>query len=204
MQNVFVTGATGFIGRHLVNRLLQEGVQIHCLVRNSSIVDHLQTDRVHIVRGNLDSRSTYESELAKCDTVFHLAGMRFGASAELLNDVNGIACGQLADACAAMPTPPVMVFLSSLAAAGPPENGRPRREDDPPAPISNYGRSKRLGEIELQKRADRLPITIIRPGIVFGPNDLAMASMYKSIYRFRIHIVIGFRYTPQLSTDSCR
>ena len=199
MQNVFVTGATGFIGRHLVNRLLRNQIQVHCLVRETSRVDHLQCDGVELVYGQLQDRSSYRAALEKCDTVFHVAGLRFGASVELLNQINGSACGILADACADLNKPPRLVYVSSLAAAGPPANGRPRIENDAPEPISNYGRSKRLGEVQLQERASELPITIVRPGIVFGPNDPAMASMYRSIYRFRLHFVIGFRYTPQLS-----
>ena len=199
MRNVFMTGATGFIGRHLVNRLLNDQINVYCLVREKSNVDHLQRDGIELIVGDLQQRSTYTDALEKCDTVFHVAGMRFGAHAQQLNEINGRVCGTLADACAQTSNPPTLVYVSSLAAAGPPENGRPRIENDPPLPISNYGRSKRMGEVQLQHRAADLPITIIRPGIVFGPNDPAMASMYKSIYRFRLHLVIGFLYTPNLS-----
>ena len=198
MRNVFVTGATGFIGRHLVKKLLNEQVEIHCLVRAGSDVRHLDHERIQLVYGQVQEPDAYREFLAECDTVLHVAGMRFGATSKILNEVNGNACGMIADASIAAGVSK-LVYVSSLAAAGPPENGRPREECDPPLPISNYGRSKRLGETELQKRASDLAITVIRPGIVFGPNDPAMASMFKSIYRFRLHLVIGFLYTPQLS-----
>jgi nucleoside-diphosphate-sugar epimerase len=73
-----------------------------------------------------------------------------------------------------------------------------RDESEPPTPISNYGRSKRLGEIELQKRAGKLPITVVRPGVVFGPRDPHNLSVFRSIYRARLHLVVGFR-TARLS-----
>jgi nucleoside-diphosphate-sugar epimerase len=55
-----------------------------------------------------------------------------------------------------------------------------------------------LGEIELQRRAGELPITVIRPGIVYGPADRNVAVLFRAIYRTRVHVVIGFR-TPPLS-----
>ena len=59
-----------------------------------------------------------------------------------------------------------------------------------------YGNSKREGEVELQKQAGDLPITIVRPGIVFGPRDVQTAVMFRSIYRLRLHMVVGFRTPP--------
>jgi nucleoside-diphosphate-sugar epimerase len=73
-----------------------------------------------------------------------------------------------------------------------------RDESDPPAPISHYGRSKRLGEEELHKRAGGLPVTVVRPAVVFGPGDPYGASIYQSIHRARLHMVVGFR-TPRLA-----
>jgi nucleoside-diphosphate-sugar epimerase len=68
----------------------------------------------------------------------------------------------------------------------------------PPAPISQYGRSKRAGEVALQQRGDRLPVTILRPGIVYGTRDPKMAAIFQAIARTGIHFTIGFQ-TPRLS-----
>jgi len=70
----------------------------------------------------------------------------------------------------------------------------------PPAPISQYGRSKRAGEVALQQRANRLPITILRPGIVYGPRDPKGAAVFQAIapdeapYSLRIRNQNMFRY----------
>ena len=70
---------------------------------------------------------------------------------------------------------------TSLAAAGPAIGDRPRRESDPPAPVSNYGRSKRAGEQAIEQFAAKIPITIVQPAIVFGEADPQMRSVFRSV-----------------------
>jgi nucleoside-diphosphate-sugar epimerase len=94
------------------------------------------------------------------------------------------------------PNPPQLLLVSSLAAAGPAARGQIRIEADPPAPISNYGRSKLAGEEEAIERADKFPVTIVRPGCVFGPHDKAMLPLFQTIQRFRFHPVPGWRHPP--------
>jgi len=199
IKTAFVTGATGFIGSHLLERLHQADCEVRCLVRSAS--RFLPTPRAGImpVEGTLDDPGSYRQALAGCDAVFHLGGL-VGASRQAdLYRINGTATAELADACVALPSPPRLVFFSSLAAAGPPPIDRAfRDESDGPAPVSDYGRSKRAGEMALQRRADRLPITILRPGIVYGPRDPKMAAIFQAIARTGIHFTIGFQ-TPRLS-----
>lgn len=199
MQTVFVTGATGFIGRSLVRRLLDRGCEVRCLVRPGSTAVGRVADGAVPVTGGLDAPDSYRAALDGCDTVFHLGGLVAAPRKEELFRINGGATRMLADACARQPTPPRLVFVSSLAAAGPPPVGRDKRDEaDMPQPISLYGASKREGEVALQQRADRLPITILRPGIVFGPDDPKVAAVFQTIAMTGIHFTIGFR-TPRLS-----
>ncbi len=200
MRHAFVTGATGFIGSRLVASLIDKGVHCRCLVRSRSNVDHLRHDAIELVPGTLTEPDSYRNAIRNCDVVFHVAGMKFGRPFDELKSVNGRGCADLADGCRAVPTPPRLIYMSSLAAAGPPPAGKSVREEtDSPQPISRYGESKRLGETLLEARAADMPITVLRPGIVFGPGDTAMAALYRSIYRFRLHLVVGFKHTPALS-----
>lgn len=199
MQNVFVTGASGFIGGHVVKELTRRGVHVKCLVRASSNVAALTSDKLELVQGSIEAPESYRDAIQGCDTVIHLAGLTSAISKDALSRINGDASGALADVCRAVPSPARLVYVSSLAAAGPPPMGEDvRYESHQPAPISDYGRSKRLGETEMQKYAAEVPITVVRPGIVYGPGDRNVAAMFRPIRRWRVHVVIGFR-TPPLS-----
>jgi len=199
IQTAFLTGATGFIGGHLLERLLSGGAEVRCLVRPASRSLPPRRSGAVPVTGSLDDPTTYRHALSGCDAVFHLGGLVGASRRDDLFRTNGTATAELAAACAAQPSPPRLVFVSSLAAAGPPPIDRAfRDESNSPAPVSDYGRSKRAGEVALQQRADRLPITILRPGIVYGPRDPKMAAIFQAIARTGIHFTIGFQ-TPRLS-----
>jgi dihydroflavonol-4-reductase len=198
MRTALVTGATGFIGRHVVAGLLDRGVAVRALVRSPGKAGHLAHDGVETVAGSLADIPRWQPALIGCDAVFHCAGLVAARRRADLGAVNGTAVGRLADACAAVESPPVLVQLSSLAAAGPaPRNGL-RDEADPARPVSAYGVSKLQGDGELGARASRLPVTIVRPGIVFGPHDTNVAAMFQSIQWTRLHALMGFR-SPRLS-----
>ena len=199
LQSVFLTGATGFIGSHLADVLLQRGCEVRCLIRPGSAGAAGLPPGVVPVVGRVEQPAGYRDALSRCDTIFHLAGCVNALSRAALIETNGHATAQLADACAALPAPPRFVFVSSLAAAGPPPRGRVQRDEtDPAAPVSHYGQSKRAGEVALERLADRLPVTIVRPGIVYGRRDPKIAAVFKAIHRTGVHVVVGFR-TPPLS-----
>jgi dihydroflavonol-4-reductase len=197
MRTVFVTGGTGFVGRHLVDRLLETGCAVRCLVRSPERATHLHRDGVQIVPGTLQHVDGWRPQLDGCDAVIHAGGLVAARRHRELFHVNGDAVGSLADACAARETPPVLVHVSSLAAAGPtPRGAAPRDETARAAPASVYGASKRAGEVALERRAGRLPVSVLRPGIVFGAHDTKSAAIFQSIAWLRLHVRMGFRDWP--------
>jgi nucleoside-diphosphate-sugar epimerase len=105
--------------------------------------------------------------------------------------VNSEGFRNVAVASAARETPPVVVSVSSLAAAGPSPPDHARTESDPPLPVSHYGRAKRAAELIAHEYADRMPVTIVRPPMVFGEGDPLMRDLFRSVYRMGIHLALG-------------
>lgn len=196
MQSVFVTGGSGFIGRNLVFELARRGCRIRCLVRASSQIEHLREIGADVCIGDVSQPDCLRDGAAGVDTVFHIAGLIAAPRTEQMMRVNGEGTWNVARACAAQAKPPVLVTVSSLAAAGPVPDGSVRRETDPPLPVSHYGHSKRAGELAARAWADRVPTTIVRPGIVFGPEDRLLLPMFRSIARLGIHPVPTFDPPP--------
>lgn len=199
MRSAFITGASGFVGSALTRELLRRGVRCVCLVRSSSRAAALLCGGAEIVYGDIEDAAAYRDRLAECDAVFHAAGMLNVVDKASLYRVNAVACGILADACLSLQRPRRLVYISSLAASGPgADRMKVRTEDDLPQPVSLYGQSKLGGENELRRRASKLSIAIVRPGVVFGPRDPKVAEVVRVIRKLGLHPVVGFR-TPRLS-----
>jgi len=191
MGRLLVTGASGFIGRHLVSALAAKGDEVTCLVRKSSRTAHLDCKGVRLAFGDVTEPESLPGAVSGQEIVYHLAGLTLALTNRQFFRVNQDGVRNICQACANQSNPPVLLAVSSLAAAGPAFNGRPIMESDPPLPVSAYGRSKRSGELEAESFAHRTPITIVRPPIVLGEGDRYGLSIFKSIDKFRIHLVPG-------------
>jgi dihydroflavonol-4-reductase len=198
MSAVLVTGATGFIGSHLVETLVRRGERVRCLVRRESQVQPLLALGAQLVTADLTNRDRLKAALAETATVYHVAGIIRAFRPHDFYHVNRDGTAHVVQACADQPVPPRLILVSSIAAAGPATRGQVRTEADPPAPVSHYGRSKLAAEQIATGFADRVPLTIIRPGIVFGPRDTGFLQVFKSIKNFRCHLTPGFS-PPALS-----
>ncbi len=189
MARVFVTGATGFIGGHLVAALCRNGHDVTCLVRPTSRVEYLERLGVRLAMGDVQDPASVERAVPAHAVVYHLAGRTKALSYKQLLAVNHGGVEHVVRAAAAQSRPPVLVIVSSLAAAGPSTADRPRCEQDPPAPVSNYGWSKFEGERAAARRAADLPISIVRPPVVLGEGDRAGFLMFRMIARRGLHLV---------------
>lgn len=196
MNSALVTGASGFIGRHLVAALAARGWRVRCLVRRTSSVRPLIRAGAELCCGDVTQPDVLGAAVAGADVVFHAAGLTKALHPADLMRVNGQGTWNVCGACAAQPAPPTVVILSSLAAAGPARSGAVRTEDEPPAPTSNYGRSKRAGEIAAEAWAARVPTTIVRPGVVFGPANRDMLDMFRMIATAGAHAIPTYAPPP--------
>src|SRR4029079_11979592 len=192
MSTVVVTGGTGFIGSHVVEELVRRGHRVRCIVRPGSNVEFLRSlGRVEVVTAEFHNGSDLDGMIRGADTVYHVAGVIRAFRSRDFYDVNQRGTARVAAACANQSRPPRLIVVSSIAAAGPCPRGQIRRESDPPAPRSHYGRSKLAAEEEAAKFADRVPMTFVRPGIVFGPRDTGFIQIAQAIRNLRMHLSPG-------------
>lgn len=174
-----VTGATGFIGSHLAERLVQDDWSVRCLVRPTSNVEHLQGLGVELACGDLRQPEALRGCLQGVDVVFHVAGVIAATGKDGFFRGNARATANLVEACVNLDEPPRrFVYVSSLAAAGPSEDGTPVTEERPPHPVSCYGRSKLAGENAAWRASGRMEVTVVRPPIVYGPRDRGMHKFF--------------------------
>ena len=195
MARALVTGATGFVGRHLAKRLIADGQQVVCLVRDCDRAATILPSSCELVRGSLSEPSTLECAIQECDSVYHLAGATKALRTKTLFEVNQVGTRHLLTACKEMESPPVTVVVSSLAAAGPSQGKDGRTEADPTCPVSNYGKSKLQGEHEAFEFRHDIPLTIVRPPIVLGPGDRDGLELFRSVAKLGVHFVPGLQPT---------
>ena len=148
-------------------------------------MERIRTDRLrslgmNLVSGDVSDPAALADAVAGKSVVYHLAGCTRTLNRHRFYQVNEQGPRNVIEACARQPQPPVVVMISSLAAAGPSPEGRLRVETDPCCPVSHYGWSKRAAELAAEQFADRVPITVIRPPIVFGESD-CRAPLFKTI-----------------------
>jgi nucleoside-diphosphate-sugar epimerase len=176
-----VCGASGFVGSHLVDRLLEQGRNVRLLLRTTSSLRWVQEDRVEIVRLGKWTASALTPIVEGVDRFFLVAGVTHARKRSDFFRFHVDVTKNLLDACCDTSSPPSrIVVFSSLAAAGPSTTGRPLVEDDPPNPVSWYGRSKLEQERVAASYCDRLHIVVIRPPALYGPRDRDFLPLFRA------------------------
>jgi nucleoside-diphosphate-sugar epimerase len=177
-----ITGATGFIGSHLLEAMVEKKWDITCLVRPQSRTEAIEKMQVRIDRGALDDQNVLDGAVIGQDYIFHLAGRIRPAPPEVYDRANHRLTRDLANACLRKnPEVRRFVYISSISVGGPTPPGIQLDETHPPNPVSEYGRTKLKGELALKEIWDRLPATIIRPPNVYGARQQETEMLIKLI-----------------------
>lgn len=172
-----VTGATGFVGSHLVEALVARSWRVRVLVRRSSVLRWLPVDDITLLDGDVAvPGEDLDRAVKNVSVVFHLAAVTSASNDSAYTAINVEGTRNVVDAMRRSAPEALLVFCSSLSAAGP-AGRRPLDETDEPAPVSAYGRSKLTAERIVQQSG--LQYLIVRPPAVYGPRDTDILAAFK-------------------------
>ena len=192
-ERVLITGASGFVGYHLIKEALKNGLEVFAAVRKSSNISHLRefdiqyTDLIY----NDPELLKKEIEEKKYTYIIHAAGVTRARTIEEYNTINAQYTYNLAKAAVDSGIDlKKFVLVSSLAAIGPLNNIEGNIDEQTAAnPVTAYGASKLLAEQKLKAIAG-LNYTILRPTAVYGPRDTGIFIFFKQLNK-RIEGYIG-------------
>jgi nucleoside-diphosphate-sugar epimerase len=205
-MHVFLTGATGFIGKNLIPYLLDRNCDLTCLVRDPRRLPEALKSKVRIVIGELNNLGPeVRKQLTTTEAVVHLAGQPWGKTYQDFDRVNHEGTRDLIDAVQSTGAPlKRFVYMSTLAAGGPSSLGIPRTEENPEEPMSWYGQTKLAGEKVLADAS--FPWTILRPPTVYGPWDQDVKRFFSlAQWRLRPYLLGGpFELSLVHVTDVCQ
>lgn len=193
MKNIsVVTGASGFVGSHVVDKLIAEGHQVKCILRGTSSTRWLENKPVEIFDSGLFDKDVLRKVLKDADYLFHIAGVVKAKDEEGYFKGNVETTNVLLDVlCEVNPNIKRVVIVSSLTACGPSLDGYPVSEETQEHPITAYGRSKYAQEQLAKKYMDKLQITIVRAPAVYGARDTEIYLFFKT-YKQGLMALIGF------------
>lgn len=183
MSKSLVTGATGFIGSHLVDALLEKGEEVRVLARSASLSDVLKEKNIEVVKGDYADVESLKNAVEGVDYIFHVAGVTKALDEKTYIDGNVRATENLLKATLEVNcTVKRFLHVSSGAAAGPsPSAEQPIDETAPPKPVTLYGKTKLQAEEVCKQFFDKLPITIVRPSIIYGERDKDLLEHFKTV-----------------------
>lgn len=207
-QRVLITGASGFVGYHLIETALNSELEVFIAVRKTSDIKHLQSYNLHYTYPNFGDITNLENEIRnqQYDFIIHAAGTTKARTSEEYNYVNATYTNNLAKAIAGTNgIVKKVVFMSSLGAIGPSLKPNERlNASTPPSPVTAYGKSKLLAEKLLE--AYDFPLITLRPTAVYGPREKDIFIVLKTIgqglepYIGTVQQQLSFVYVKDLAT----
>ncbi len=174
-MNILITGATGFIGRHLVGALSKGEHSLRCLVRKSSNIDCLRNANVDILYGDLLEKDSISQALEKVDLIYHLAGEAYSRHKKDYYQGNVVATRNLLEACDEKDSRRI-IFLSSTAVYKPITTKTLLTEESECDPISFYGKTKLDAEDLIKKH--NIPWVIVRTPVIYGPHQPSVLNQF--------------------------
>jgi dihydroflavonol-4-reductase len=182
-MRILVTGASGFIGSGLVQKLSELGHEVSALMRPAASTEYLRGVKFTRITGDLRDLTSLTRACQSVDAVVHLAGLTSAKNREEYFRFNAEGTKNIAQAAAQAKTVSKFIYISTQAAGGPAFGLSPKTEIEPDHPISQYGESKLRGELYLEELKGQLPYVVLRPTAVYGPRDKNIFLFFKMIQK---------------------
>ncbi len=182
-MRILLTGASGFLGSHIAEQLDQQGAEVRALVRPTSDTRFLESlEHVTLVSGSMSDKGSLLAATEGVEGIIHAAGLVKAREPADFHRTNAEGTANLLHAAKQNASGiERFVLVSSLAVMGPSKDGLPVPSGAAPNPVTHYGRSKLAAEQAAQAEAGSLPITIIRPPLIYGPRDREVLPFFKSV-----------------------
>lgn len=195
MARVLITGASGFIGGHLVAQALEQGDDVTAAVRPSSDRSRLSDPRLRLLDlplGDAAAMTSLLQSAGRFDWVVHNAGVTKALSRDDYHEGNTGHTRRLVQALQqAGRVPGKFLLISSLAALGAAPAGTPQiREGQLPKPLTPYGESKRSAEDYLTSLPSDFPWVVLQPTAVYGPWERDILTFIRLIQK-GVELTIG-------------
>lgn len=191
---VLVTGATGFTGAVLTRKLVNAGLEVRAIARESSRTSHLSDLPIEWLRGEVHDPGLIRTAMDGVEYVFHLAAAFRDAKSlpEDYHNVHVMSTQLIAQEAIRSPTFRRLVHTSTIGVHGHIE-GKPADEESPMAPGDDYQRTKAEAEHWLRAYASEtgLAYTIIRPAAIYGPTDQRLLKFFRMANR-GVFFLLGF------------
>jgi nucleoside-diphosphate-sugar epimerase len=182
------------LGSSLVAALIQQQQSVRILARNAQHARQLFGDAVTVVPGDITDVEPVQQVVDGVSVIYHLAGRLYhpATPAELYMQTHVEGTRTLLSACQGQKQLRRLVYVSTTGVFGV-TGEKPVAEDAPFAPTNAYEATKLKGELLTLKayQENHLPITIVRPGLVYGPGDLHLLGLYASIQKGLFRVLAG-------------
>ncbi|HJT58185.1 MAG TPA: NAD-dependent epimerase/dehydratase family protein [Ktedonobacteraceae bacterium] len=189
-----VTGATGFLGSALVTELVKQQQLVRILARDEVKARRQFGDAVKIIPGDITDAAQVQQAVEGATTIYHLAGRLYHPSIpkELYWQTHVEGTRILLQNCLGQTRLQRIVYASTTGVHGV-TGETPAAEDAPFAPTNPYEATKLEGELLALKacREQGLPISMVRPGLVYGPGDLHLLGFFVAIKKGRFRVIDG-------------
>jgi nucleoside-diphosphate-sugar epimerase len=195
-MRVFITGATGFVGGALARALAAEGAEVHALVRPASSRASLTGVPVQWHEGDITDPESLSRFFSRAEWVIHSAGQlgQAGLSEEVYQQLNVVGTRNVLAAAMASGVRPRVLHISSPGVLGP--TGKDLADESAPVNATNWYEKTKAAAEEVVRfyAAQGLPVTMARPGFIYGPGDKHVLRLFQAVKQARFFYIDGGEY----------